>query len=95
MTAEECYGAFEKIGLDYGEAYRGVQRLLIGEDRLLARISLPAAVHDNKEQYTLHPSMMDAAFHASVGLLVRSIHDDADSHELSLPFAMQEVEVFG
>ncbi len=39
--------------------------------------------------------MMDAAFHASVGLLVRSIHDDADSHELSLPFAMQEVEVFG
>ena len=45
--------------------------------------------------YTLHPSMMDAAFHASVGLLVRSIHDDADSHELSLPFAMQEVEVYG
>ncbi|MDJ1631532.1 polyketide synthase dehydratase domain-containing protein [Bacillus velezensis] len=22
VTAEECYGAFEKIGLDYGEAYR-------------------------------------------------------------------------
>lgn len=95
VTAEECYGAFEKIGLDYGEAYRGVQQLLLGEDRLLARISLPAAVHDKKEQYTLHPSMMDAAFHASVGLLVRSIHDDADSHELSLPFAMQEVEVYG
>ncbi|WP_045506063.1 SDR family NAD(P)-dependent oxidoreductase [Bacillus amyloliquefaciens] len=95
VTADECYGAFEKIGLDYGEAYRGVQQLLIGEDRLLARISLPAAVHDTKEQYALHPSMMDAAFHASVGLLVRSIHDDAGSRELSLPFAMQEVEVFG
>ncbi|MDJ1631531.1 polyketide synthase dehydratase domain-containing protein [Bacillus velezensis] len=69
--------------------------MLIGEDRLLARISLPATVHDKKNSIRFTSSMMDAAFHASVGLLVRSIHDDADSHELSLPFAMQEVEVFG
>ncbi|MCP6681311.1 SDR family NAD(P)-dependent oxidoreductase [Bacillus nakamurai] len=95
VTADECYDAFHKIGLDYGAAYRGVQKLLIGEDRLLANISLPSAVQASKQQYTLHPSIMDAAFHASIGLLVRSIHDNAKSHQLSLPFALQEVEVLG
>ncbi|MGE0942799.1 SDR family oxidoreductase, partial [Bacillus wiedmannii] len=35
------------------------------------------------------------AFHASIGLIVSSVNADTQTHKLSLPFAMQELDIFG
>src|SRR5690348_16389013 len=59
ITGEECYEAFERVGLDYGPAFRGVEHVSVGEDQLLAKISLPASLRKTQGQFVLHPSLMD------------------------------------
>ncbi|MCY9410349.1 polyketide synthase dehydratase domain-containing protein, partial [Bacillus inaquosorum] len=58
-----------------------------------AKISLPAFLKDGKQNFTLHPSLMDSAFHATVGFIVSSVNAEAQAHQLSLPFAMQQLDV--
>ncbi|MCY8787193.1 SDR family NAD(P)-dependent oxidoreductase [Bacillus inaquosorum] len=94
VTSEQCYTAFRKIGLDYGKGYQGIEKVLVGQDRLLAKISLPAFLKDGKQHFTLHPSLMDSAFHATVGFIVSSVNAEAQVHQLSLPFALQQLDVF-
>ncbi|KAA6474297.1 SDR family NAD(P)-dependent oxidoreductase [Bacillus swezeyi] len=95
VTSEQCYAAFRKIGLDYGEGYQGIEKVLVGQEQLLAKISLPAFLEDGKQQFLLHPSLMDSAFHASIGFIVNSVNKDAQAHKPSLPFAMQELNILG
>ncbi|QXG62901.1 hypothetical protein KUL67_08875, partial [Bacillus spizizenii] len=40
----------------------------------LAKISLPDSLKDGKQQFTLHPSLMDSAFHSTVGFIVSSVN---------------------
>ncbi|MGY3837443.1 SDR family NAD(P)-dependent oxidoreductase [Bacillus atrophaeus] len=95
VASDQCYEAFRKIGLDYGEGYQGIEKVLVGQDQLLAKISLPAFLKGGQQQFMLHPSVMDSAFHASIGLIVSSVNVDTQTHKLSLPFAMQELDIFG
>lgn len=94
VTSEQCYTAFRKIGLDYGEGYQGIEKVLVGQDQLLAKISLPNSLKDGRHQFTLHPSLMDSAFHSTVGFIVSSVNADRQAHQLSLPFALQELDIF-
>lgn len=94
VTSEQCYAAFRKIGLDYGKGYQGIESVLVGQDQLLAKISLPAFLKDGKQHFTLHPSLMDSAFHATVGFIVSSVNAGAQAQQLSLPFALQELDIF-
>ncbi|MEG7378239.1 SDR family NAD(P)-dependent oxidoreductase [Bacillus subtilis] len=94
VTSEQCYTAFRQIGLDYGEGYQGIEKVLVGHDQLLAKISLPAFLKDGKQHFTLHPSLMDSAFHATVGFIVSSVNADSQARQLSLPFALQGLDVF-
>lgn len=95
VASDQCYEAFRKIGLDYGEGYQGIEKVLVGQDQLLAKISLPAFLKGGQQQFMLHPSVMDSAFHASIGLIVSSVNADTQTHKLSLPFAMQELDILG
>ena len=73
-------------GLDYGPGFRGIEKLYVGQDQLLAKISLPSSVRNTQGQFVLHPSLMDAAFHASIGLTMGSLSGNELSRKLSLPF---------
>ncbi|MEC1541502.1 polyketide synthase PksM [Bacillus subtilis] len=94
VTSEQCYAAFRKIGLDYGEGYQGIEKVYVGKDQLLAKISLPAFLKNDKQHFMLHPSLMDSAFHATVGFIVSSVNAAGQAQTLSLPFALQEVDIF-
>ncbi|TCS93646.1 SDR family NAD(P)-dependent oxidoreductase [Hazenella coriacea] len=96
VTSDQCYTAFKTMGLDYGPGYQGIEKVYVGEDQLLAKISLPTSVRNSQDLFVLHPSLMDSAFHASIGLIVSSMDGILLGNEasLSLPFAMQELEIF-
>lgn len=89
--SEECYAAFDSIGVRYGPAHRGIVRLYVGEDEVLARLALPASARDTREKFELHPSLMDAAFQAYLGLGLRS---GIGSLQFALPFALEQLDVF-
>jgi polyketide synthase PksN len=64
---EAIYLAFARMGLHYGPGHKGLASVRRGGDEVLAHLRLPAGI--GMAGYTLHPSLMDAALQASVGLL--------------------------
>ncbi|MEE8057880.1 MAG: SDR family NAD(P)-dependent oxidoreductase, partial [Pseudomonadales bacterium] len=87
LTAEQCYETFKAMGLEYGVAHQGIEEIAIGQQEALAKLSLPASVAAGFEQYTLHPSLLDAALQASIGLA------DQSNSKAALPFALENLEI--
>ncbi|WP_341849651.1 type I polyketide synthase [Thermoflavimicrobium dichotomicum] len=90
LSANECYEAFQSMGLIYGPGLQALEKVYVGEGQLLAKLSLPFSVRRTRDQFVLHPSMMDAALQASVvaGVVEGTV-------KKSLPFALQELEIMG
>ncbi|NRS49278.1 SDR family NAD(P)-dependent oxidoreductase [Brevibacillus sp. HB2.2] len=97
FSSEQCYSIFHAIGMEYGSAHQGIDTLYVGEGQVLAKLSLPASVSKMENPFVLHPSLMDSALQASIGLMmVEEEPPTADGHSSrkpSLPFAMEEVEI--
>ena len=88
LGADAVYATFEAMGLMYGPAHRAVRHVYQGEGQLLAQLELPSCVRAGADQYRMHPSLMDGALQACVGLM------DA-SGQSRLPFAVDTVRVLG
>jgi polyketide synthase PksN len=96
-----CYERFFETGIEYGPAYRGLATVqgavTAGEWRfILAQIKLPKCVSETRNEFALHPSVVDSALQASVGVALI----DADRPEKlrqgrsgnpSLPFALERL----
>ncbi|XXT21474.1 SDR family NAD(P)-dependent oxidoreductase [Sorangium sp. So ce429] len=93
IDVARAYEALSAIGIAYGPAHRALSALNVGTDAdgrafVLAEVSLPACVAEAAEQYHLHPSVMDGALQASLGL---SPIDGAARP--ALPFALDSVDI--
>ncbi len=88
----EVYAAFERMGLYYGPTHRCIQSLIGEQKELLAHLLLPTVSGVPRHFYTLHPSMMDCALQALIGLT-------APGHRLPeaplVPFALASLQVYG
>ena len=90
LSSEECYEAFDTMGFSYGPSHQGIEEIYIGENQVLARLSLPSSVSSTLDQFILHPGVLDSALQASIGL--GALEDRP--HQLALPFALQSLEIF-
>jgi polyketide synthase PksN len=90
LTSSQCYEAFKMMGMEYGLGHQGIEMMYVGSDQILAKLSLPSSVSNTVNQFILHPSMMDSALQASMGLMMGS-----GNLKLALPFALQELEILG
>lgn len=94
ISARECYEAYKGMGIDYGPGHQAVESIRVGQGQALAKLNLPAGIADTKNAYQLHPSLMDAALQATLGLRI----NPGEPHAViptALPFAMQEMEIHG
>ncbi|OMG71012.1 hypothetical protein BW685_23365, partial [Burkholderia ubonensis] len=89
-TAEQCYAAFAAKGLMLGASFRAIREIHVGDQQALARLELPDALADQAGRFVLHPSMMDGALQASMGLLIAAGEVDT---RLGLPFALERLEI--
>ncbi|MBB6249453.1 beta-ketoacyl synthase N-terminal-like domain-containing protein, partial [Rhodanobacter sp. A1T4] len=87
--APACYAQFEKMGLHYGPGFQGLSELFVGHEQVLARITLPASVE--MDGYVLHPSLLDAALQATLGLQMGAAAQ-AGGMTLMMPFALGALE---
>ena len=102
--AEQCYATFGALGLDYGPSLRALERLSVGPERTVARLRLPASFASSTGSYALHPSLIDAAFQATIGFALRDAevkpgNGSLTSEELRqiqpcLPYAIDQMEVY-
>ncbi len=91
--AEQCYSRFASMGLSYGPAHRALVELSCGEDlegrpQVLAELRLPEILQVTETDYGLHPSLLDGALQASIGLAETT---DSDEGQAMLPFAIEKL----
>ncbi|MEM7678652.1 MAG: acyltransferase domain-containing protein, partial [Myxococcota bacterium] len=66
VNTEALYARLKTMGLDYGPAFQCVQAMKTGDEEAL--VALVLAEGHSAEGYDLHPALLDAAFHALLGL---------------------------
>ncbi|ODP28425.1 Polyketide synthase [Paenibacillus nuruki] len=94
IIATTCYEKFEQMGLYYGERLQSISSLQIGTMGVLAPLNIPKMLEASLSSYVLHPSMMDGALQASIGLIVGSHHSADRSNAPLLPFALEQIRIF-
>ncbi|WP_332309352.1 SDR family NAD(P)-dependent oxidoreductase [Pseudomarimonas arenosa] len=90
--ADAVYRRYAQIGIDYGPAHRGILALDSGDGQVLADLALPDALAgEDNAAYILHPSLIDSALQAAIGLGGR----DAPPADPMLPFALESLRMLG
>ncbi|WP_444944874.1 SDR family NAD(P)-dependent oxidoreductase [Microbulbifer sp. ZKSA006] len=90
VSGDDCYSAYLSMGLDYGPSHRGVEHIYVGDNQVLAKLSLPVDVNKDQVNMVLHPGLMDSALQVAIGLLpIENLPIQA-----ALPFALNELNVF-
>jgi polyketide synthase PksM len=90
LTSDACYQSFEKIGLNYGVAHRGIEKIYVGEGKALAKLTLPSSVSDTLDEFMIHPGLADAALQVSIAMRI----DGSGRLEPELPFALDRLEIY-
>ena len=83
----------DHLGLRYEGAFRGLRELRRGDGEALGEIALPLADAAGGEMYSVHPALLDAAFHVLGAAAVAAL-DDGDAGTL-LPVSIARVEFRG
>jgi 8-amino-7-oxononanoate synthase len=65
LSVDEFYHLLQVKGLNYGESFRGIQKLWRGDGEAIAYIQ----IKDTQNSYKLHPILLDAAFQTLGALL--------------------------
>ncbi len=82
------YDTYSQVGIEYGPAHRGIVQLDSGEAQVLAELSLPDALAgEDNAAYLLHPSLIDSALQAAIGLGERGVLPT----DPMLPFALESL----
>ncbi len=92
LGAEECYAAFKRMGLEYRSAHQGIENIYIGENEALAKLTLPFSILETKDQFILHPVLLDSALQASIGLVFPNREPRTLNPEPLFPFALESLE---
>lgn len=99
LSSDRCYAVFRRFGVVYGPAYQGIERVYLGEGRVLAKLSLPQAVLATGDCFELHPSLLDAAIQASLGLRFAEADppepEEGPGLNPSVLFGLEELEIRG
>ena len=102
FTQKQCYQAFNRLGIHYGDSHQGLVSLKLGQSgtalQALARITLPDVVKNTHGDYLIHPSIFDSALQLCIALSVdiEEILDDQNM-QLSapaLPFSLEKLYLY-
>ncbi|TDB49380.1 SDR family NAD(P)-dependent oxidoreductase [Photorhabdus luminescens] len=92
-SPKQYYEMYHALGLYMAPDYQGIEELYVGMNHVLAKLALPQSLEPTREQFVLHPCLMDGALLASVGLLMS--FGDLDRPippKCLIPFALDEIE---
>ncbi|MGW3569213.1 SDR family NAD(P)-dependent oxidoreductase [Streptomyces sp. NPDC000941] len=93
LDVEAYYETLCAAGLDYGGAHRVLRDIRLGDGEALASLALPDAVADTRDDFVLHPSMLDGALQAVFAPEVHAPRGGG-TWTTPLPFALDRLEVF-
>jgi acyl transferase domain-containing protein/acyl carrier protein len=68
QTKEEFYYGLKMRGLNYGRDFQGVERIWGKENEALANIQWPESIQFQKDDFHLHPAVLDACLQVLAGI---------------------------
>nr|WP_235439208.1 type I polyketide synthase [Streptomyces yangpuensis] len=89
VDGQQVYRALGDLGFGYGPVFQGVRAAWSRGEEVFADLALDTGTAAHATAFGLHPALLDAVFHASVGLLTESGHDG----RTPLPFAFDGVQL--
>jgi acyl transferase domain-containing protein len=69
LELSSLYSALTNMGMSYGPSFQGIKAIYQGDNQQLVQLSLPQAMENNYKDYFLHPSIMEGALQAAIGLV--------------------------
>ncbi len=93
LTREEFYTRVERMGFQYGPAFRAVQEVATGPGRAVGRITVPEPLRDEVAAHRFHPGLVDAAFQVLLASAAPGDTDGSPPGGPYLPVAIDSVTV--
>ena len=92
IAGSACYEQLRQAGMVYGPAHQAIETMHMGEDRVCARLLLPAAAL--RDEFYLNPSLVDGAIQSLQGF--GTVDRDGNGAKVGLaPFSVELVEIHG
>lgn len=92
LKGERFYEICKSFNFNYGQSFRCLAQLYLGEKEIFAELQLPQSEGCGFHQPHLHPGMLDAALQSSVGLALAN--DIEGEHlEKTMPFALGRMKI--
>ena len=88
VSVSQCYKRLERQGVTYGDSFRAITQICIGENQALSLIKLPEKLSSTLTQYRLHPVLLDACLQSIAALFI-----DDQKATTYLPAAIAQVKL--
>ena len=89
VDRNDLYEQFKAVGIEYGPYYQRIEQIYGGDEEALALLTLPPEYVHEVDDYSIHPSMLDAALQAIAAITINR----RERNNLVLPFAIERVDV--
>ncbi|MGE7726583.1 SDR family NAD(P)-dependent oxidoreductase [Bacillus cereus] len=86
----EHYSHFISRGMLHGPAMQAVVSLHTGDMEALAKIELPSVPVDQRDQYVIHPALMDGVLQSVIGVVGSK---QEDTNQIYLPFSLESIHI--
>jgi acyl transferase domain-containing protein/SAM-dependent methyltransferase len=63
IDARSYYDSLIRLGLDFGDRFRGIVRIRRRDGEAIAETRLPESLRDGTSPYLIHPALLDSCFH--------------------------------
>nr|WP_242855837.1 SDR family NAD(P)-dependent oxidoreductase [Ruminiclostridium josui] len=95
FSTDECYEVFRSMNAEYGSRLQGIQKVFVGQQKLLAKLSLPMSMWDAEDEFVLHPTIMDSVLQLCliIGSTEIGSFGDKEKRNPYLPFALENLEI--
>ncbi len=66
FTGKACYDYCKRLGLQYGDRFRGIQGGVRRDGEAIAEVKLDSSIAEDASHYGIHPALLDSCFHAMI-----------------------------
>ena len=92
---DDVYGRLEGVGLEYGPAFQGLQRVWRRGEEVFAEVALGEEQAGQAGSYGVHPALLDSVLHASVLTWLRDDLGAEVGGGVRMPFSWDGVRLGG
>jgi acyl transferase domain-containing protein/acyl-CoA synthetase (AMP-forming)/AMP-acid ligase II/acyl carrier protein len=93
LAPGDFYRALDKIGVEYGESFRGIERLWRCGDEALAKVHVPSALASETSHYRFHPALLDACLQ-TLASTVPAAETTSSAPGIYLPVSASSIRYF-